>query len=66
MNNELTNQQVNAEKFEAFIREYWDYEKKRISKWELLDIMRDMFYRHETGMNYKEWREQQRNQSQAV
>ena len=46
----------NAEEaFRDVVLTYRDYDKRRISRYEVMNTLRDYFYILETGMNYQEW-----------
>ena len=34
---------------------YKDYESKRISMYDVMEVLRDYYYLHHTGKDYKEW-----------
>ena len=49
----------NAEEaFRDVVLMYRDFDKKRISRHQVMNTLRDYFYLLETGMEYEEWVEQ--------
>ena len=50
----LTDSQIK----EGLIYLYRDYEQKIISRHEIMDYVRDVYYIDSTGMSYQEWLEE--------
>jgi len=40
---------------EHLFNTYKDYESKRISMYDVMEVLRDYYYLHITGKNYEEW-----------
>ena len=53
----LTDSQIK----EGLIYLYRDYEQKIISRHEIMDYVRDVYYIDSTGMTYEEWLEEDEN-----